>query len=138
MTRNTQQREAILKVLRNTDTHPTADQIYEQVRQNLPKISKGTVYRNLGVLESMGLVSVLNLNDTTGRYEIKQNRHYHFRCEKCGCVIDIAEPVNELDRKVSLKTGFKVLYHQLEFRGLCLDCQSNVSKRTTNKTKRKQ
>jgi Fur family peroxide stress response transcriptional regulator len=126
MNRHTRQREAILKLLRGTYSHPTADQIYDRVRKEIPNISKGTVYRNLKVLRETGLVSELNLNDTVSRFEAKQESHYHFRCEQCGRVFDIDEPVDrELDRRVALRTGFSISHHQLEFRGLCRDCRMN-------------
>jgi Fur family peroxide stress response transcriptional regulator len=122
--RETKQREAILRVLRNTKAHPTADWIYEEVRKEIPNISKGTVYRNLQVLQEDGAVTELNLNGTLSRFEAKQGSHYHFRCEQCGRVFDVDEPVNnELDERVAQRTGLKVSYHQLEFRGLCQDCQ---------------
>jgi Fur family transcriptional regulator, peroxide stress response regulator len=122
--RETKQREAILKVLRNTKSHPTADQIYDEVRKDVPNISKGTVYRNLQVLQDDGAITELKLNDTLSRYEVKQESHYHFRCEKCGRVSDIDMPVDrELDRHIEKITGLKISYHQLEFRGLCKDCQ---------------
>jgi Fur family peroxide stress response transcriptional regulator len=124
--RETRQREAILGLLRRTDAHPTADQIYDEVRIMIPNISKGTVYRNLKILQEMKEITELNLSGTVSRYEGKKERHYHFRCEKCGRVFDLDEPVNkELDEKVAHKTGFQVSYHQLEFRGLCRECQKN-------------
>ena len=86
MRRDTKQREAILKILRNTRSHPTADQIYDEVRKDIPNISKGTVYRNLQVLEEDGAITELKINGTQSRYEVKQESHYHFRCENCGCV----------------------------------------------------
>ncbi len=122
--RVTRQREAILNVLRSTDSHPTADWIYDEVRKVIPNISKGTVYRNLKILEEKGEISELNLNGTVTRFEGRQTNHYHFRCTGCGRVFDLDEPVDvELDERVARKTGFKVSYHQLEFRGLCKDCQ---------------
>jgi Fur family peroxide stress response transcriptional regulator len=123
--RETKQREAILRVLRNTSSHPTADHIYDEVRKDIPNISKGTVYRNLQILKEMGLVAELNLNGTVSRFEAKQENHYHFRCEECGRVFDVDLQVDqELDRQVSSRTGFKISYHQLEFRGLCKECQN--------------
>jgi Fur family peroxide stress response transcriptional regulator len=122
--RTTKQREAILKILSDTISHPTADQIYDEVRKEIPNISKGTVYRNLQVLREGGFISELNLNGTLSRFEVKQESHYHFRCEKCGRVFDLDEPVDrELDEKISKQTGFRVSHHQTEFRGLCKDCQ---------------
>jgi len=124
MNRQTKQREAILRLLRLTRAHPTADQIYDEVRETVPNISKGTVYRNLKVLQQMGLVSELSLNGSLSRFEAKRESHYHFRCERCGKVFDLDEPINhELDQKIAKETGFKVTYHQTEFRGLCRDCQ---------------
>jgi Fur family peroxide stress response transcriptional regulator len=122
--RETKQREAILKVLKNNRTHPTADWIYEEVKKGIPNISKGTVYRNLQVLQEAGDVSELNLNGTLSRYEAKRESHYHFRCEKCGRVFDLDEPADkELDSKVAKRTGFIVSHHQTEFRGFCKNCQ---------------
>jgi Fur family peroxide stress response transcriptional regulator len=124
MRRDTKQREAILKILRNTRSHPTADQIYDEVRKDIPNISKGTVYRNLQVLEEDGAITELKINGTQSRYEVKQESHYHFRCENCGCVCDLDEPVVfELDKRVAKKTGFKVKNDQTEFHGLCKNCQ---------------
>ncbi len=122
--RETKQREVILNLLRHTDTHPTADWIYDEVRKVIPKISKGTVYRNLNILQDMREISALSLSGAATRYEGKQENHYHFRCEKCGQVFDLDEPVDKkLDEKIASSTGFRVSYHRLEFRGLCKDCQ---------------
>jgi Fe2+ or Zn2+ uptake regulation protein len=132
--RETKQREAVLKVLRNTKSHPTADGIYEEVKKEIPNISKGTIYRNLKVLQESGQISELSLNGTVSRFEIKQESHYHFRCERCGRVFDIDEPVDRgLDRKVAKRTGLKILYHQLEFRGLCCECQSQIASKREGK-----
>ena len=125
MRRETRQRDAILEVLEGVRTHPTADWIYDEVRKKLPRISKGTIYRNLKVLEEEGKITELNLSGTVSRFEVKQHRHYHFRCEKCGRVFDLDVPVEKgLDDRVAASTGLKINCHQLEFRGLCGDCQS--------------
>ena len=124
MNRNTKQRDAILDFLRGATSHPTADQVYDGVRKVIPNISKGTVYRNLNILRETGQISELNLSGTVSRFEGRKDNHYHFRCEKCGRVFDLDEPVNkELDDKIARNTGFTVSYHQLEFRGLCKECK---------------
>ncbi|OGO20926.1 MAG: transcriptional repressor [Chloroflexi bacterium RBG_16_50_11] len=129
MYRQTKQKEAILKYLRDTTSHPTADMIYEDVRKKIPSISKGTVYRNLKVLEKSGKVSKLNIKGTITRYEGRTGSHYHFRCERCGRVFDIDEPIDTgLDKRIAARTGFKITHHQLEFRGLCTDCISRGEK----------
>lgn len=124
MRRNTRQRDAVLRVLRGTRAHPTADQIYDDVRKIIPNISKGTVYRNLQVLQDDGAITELNISGTQSRYEVKQKSHYHFMCEECGRVFDLDEPIDKaMDKRISRKTGFTVSHHQTEFRGLCKDCQ---------------
>ena len=129
MNRQTKQREAILKLLRSDHAHYTADQIYDEVRKEITNISKGTVYRNLKVLQEMELVSELSLNGSLSRYEAKRESHYHFRCECCGKVFDLNEPVNhELNQKIAEKTGFKVTHHQMEFRGICRNCRQMFEK----------
>lgn len=127
MHRNTVQRETILRLLWGTNSHPTADQIYDEARREIPDISKGTVYRNLKVLQKQGKIRELDLNGTVSRYEVAHSSHYHFRCENCGRVLDLEAPIyKEINSQVSRKTGLNILYHQLEFRGLCHDCQSCV------------
>jgi Fur family transcriptional regulator, peroxide stress response regulator len=130
MLRQTKQREAILRVLKNTRTHPTADSIYQKVKGELPHISKGTVYRNLKVLQDTDQISELKIQGSLSRYEAKQEAHYHFRCEKCDRVIDLDEPVNQqLNDQVGRRTGFQILYHKIEFGGLCRDCMLKWSKK---------
>ena len=127
MNRQTKQRETILRFLRGIRSHPTADQVYDEVRKEIPNISKGTVYRNLKVLQEMGLVSELNLNGSLSRFEAKLDSHYHFRCERCGRVFDLDEPIDhELNQRIAKSTGFNIASHQLEFRGFCKDCQQII------------
>ena len=124
MHRRTKQKEAILRVLRGTESHPTADWIYQQVRKEIPNISLGTVYRNLRLLTKEGEILELDLAGSLSRFDANTTDHYHFRCDLCGRVFDLDEPVDRrMDRKVARQTGFKVRQHRLEFRGLCLECQ---------------
>lgn len=124
MEKKTRQREAILKVLKGTRSHPTADWIYSEVRKEIPNISLGTVYRNLRVLTENGEISEIDLSGKLSRYDACMESHYHFRCDKCGKVFDLHETVNKgMDEKIARDTGFWVTHHRLEFRGLCKDCQ---------------
>ena len=124
MARKSKQKEAILRVLKGTTSHPSADWVYEQVKREIPNISLGTVYRNLKLLKREGEILELDLASTVSRFDGNSQGHYHFRCEKCGCVFDVDELVDgEIDGRVAQKTGFKVTHHLLEFRGLCKDCQ---------------
>ncbi len=122
--RKTRQKDAILEVLRSTTSHPTADWVYDEVRKEIPNISLGTVYRNLRVLCQLGEVLELVLCGNLSRFDARNDNHYHFRCEKCGQVFDVDEPVNaEMDKAAARRTGFKIKCHRLEFYGLCLECQ---------------
>jgi Fur family peroxide stress response transcriptional regulator len=126
MERKTKQKEAILEVLRGTNSHPTADWVYNEVRKDIPNISLGTVYRNLRLLCESGEILELDLCGTLARFDARKDNHYHFRCEKCGQVFDVDMPVDaEIDRRTTENTGFKVSYHRLEFRGVCKDCQGS-------------
>lgn len=115
-----------------TRTHPTAEEIFNTVRRKLPGVSMGTIYRNLQVLKADNLITELRIKGTVSRYEMKQDSHYHFRCEGCRRVFDLDEPViDDIDKRVSQRTGFKVFHHQTEFRGLCTDCQKENNKEKT-------
>ena len=121
--RMTKQRKLILEVLRNTDTHPTADWIYEQVRKDISNISLGTVYRNLKLLSDIGKISVLDFGSSYSRFDGNSENHYHFSCTECEAVYDIDTPIEKiLDREISKNTPFKVESHRLEFYGVCPNC----------------
>jgi len=120
----------MIEVLKGIGTHPSANWIYDEVRKKLPHISKGTIYRNLNLLQDEGVIIELNVDGMVGRYEIRQGNHYHFICEKCGRILDLNEPIEtELNVKFAKKTGFKITHHYLEFRGLCHDCQAGSAKK---------
>ncbi|MGD9277844.1 MAG: transcriptional repressor, partial [Desulfobacterales bacterium] len=74
--RITKQRQVILEELRQMETHPSADEIYKVVRRRLPRISLGTVYRNLEVLAQMGEIQKLELSGSIKRYDWNTNKHY--------------------------------------------------------------
>lgn len=126
-TRMTKQRQAILNVLRNTDTHPTADWIYEQVRKTIPNISLGTIYRNLGILREMGEIMELNFGSTYSRYDGNPHNHYHFCCSQCGQVLDLDMALfAELSNYINENTDHLVHHHRLEFYGICNQCKEKV------------
>lgn len=126
MLRKSKQKEAILRVLRGTTSHPTADWIYNEVRKEIPNISLGTVYRNLRLLCQGGEILQLDLCGALSRFDGRLDNHYHFRCANCGRVFDVDEPVDDnLNERVAGRTGFQVLCHRLEFRGVCKECQES-------------
>lgn len=127
--RMTRQRRIILEELRRTDTHPTAEELYEIVRRRIPRISLGTVYRNLEVLSDTGMVLKLELGGGRRRFDGNvQTEHYHARCLRCNRVSDVAgEAVHEISYRVDDLDGFLVTGHQLTFMGVCAACADTQS-----------
>lgn len=121
--RMTNQRRIILEVLRGTKTHPTADWVYERVRQRLPNISLGTVYSNLRRLTEMGEIMELNYGRSFSRFDGNPENHYHFTCERCGAVSDIPIELQGGFDEILADAGYKVHHHRLEFYGLCPACR---------------
>ena len=86
--RMTHQRQVILEETNKDQTHPTADEIYERVRKKLPRISMGTVYRNLEILSSCGIIHRLEPGLPQMRFDCNTRDHYHITCVQCGKIED--------------------------------------------------
>lgn len=122
--RKTKQREIILDVLKSTNIHPTADWIYEKVREKMPNISLGTVYRNLKILRDMGELIEMDCGGTFSRFDANIKPHYHFTCQMCGKIMDIEEPVHhEIEATIAHKTGFEITHYCMGFFGKCSNCR---------------
>jgi len=126
--RMTHQRGVILEEVQKSRNHPTADQIYERVKKRLPHVSMGTVYRNLDVLASSGLIRKLGPDFHQMRFDGDTHDHYHITCIRCGCVEDIPlesqdDPFSRLDETLGKLTKYGVFGHKLEFIGLCAECR---------------
>ena len=90
------QREIIKEYLASTKEHPTADTVYLHVRKTFPKISLGTVYRNLALLSERGEILKLSYEGGADHYDACTDPHYHFVCQECGAVIDLdMAPIDE-------------------------------------------
>lgn len=123
--RMTSQRRIILQELREWHGHPTADQIYGRVRQRLPRISLGTVYRNLEVLAAQGLIQKLDGIGTQRRFDSSPQRHFHVRCLQCGTVDDIRTESTFSIEDIHLQpSDYEICGMHLEFLGLCPDCRT--------------
>ena len=127
-TRMTRQRKVILEELLKQNAHPSADEIYQMVRRRMPRISLGTVYRNLEVLTNMGKIQKLELSGALKRYDWNTNKHYHIRCVNCDRVDDAPiAPLNQLENDLYGATVFEIIGHNLEFTGLCPECSKKAA-----------
>ena len=132
--RMTRQRQVILEELRATDQHPSADDLYGRVKQKLPRISLGTVYRNLEILSELGEIQTIASAGNLKRFDGKAHNHYHMRCLGCDRLFDAPlDVVDALERSLQKKTDFRVLGHKLEFVGFCRNCQSRCGEETPTK-----
>ena len=121
--RNTQQRRVILEELRKLTSHPTAAELYEIARRRLPKLSLGTVYRNLELLTELGEINKLQTGGGQARYDGDLNGHYHVRCQRCGRIDDAYEVrADPLGRDEPSIAGYRIMGYHLEYVGLCPDC----------------
>lgn len=103
--------------------HPSADQIYLEVRGEDQKISRGTVYRNLNLLVENNEVRHVKIPGVD-RFDWRTEPHYHLLCTGCGNVCDVPIPYHtELDGLLSEQTGYEITFHRTTFEGLCPACQ---------------
>ncbi len=127
--RMTQQRMVIMEELRKVHTHPSADEIYEMVRLRLPRISLGTIYRNLEILCELGEIQKLELSGSLKRYDWNPQKHYHIRCLRCNRVDDAPiAPLQQLENDLYEATVFEIIGHNLEFTGLCPECSKKSNR----------
>jgi len=123
MTRNTVQRQIVLAALRGFDSHPTVDDIYQEIHLSHPTISKATVYRNLRWLADRGDARQVALPGDEERYDRLTSQHYHFQCRRCGTLFDVEmDYLQHIDAQVEQQSGFKVDEHEVVFRGVCPHC----------------
>lgn len=121
--RATPQRLAILRILAESREHPSADQIYRQVRKNFPTTSLATVYNTLECLREMGEVLELPSSGSS-RYDGRNpSPHPHLVCTLCGTIEDLNIDVTPTAADVAASSGYSEVHHRLEFYGVCPNCQ---------------
>ena len=122
--RMTVQKRVIMEELANTREHPTAEDLYGRVKERLPEISIGTVYRNLELLTRSGAAQKLIDSKRKNRFDGNPRRHFHIECSKCGRVDDLPEDLAEvLKRDIDMETGYEITGYSLYFYGICPDCK---------------
>ena len=122
----TKQREAVLRVIRDSDSHLTANDVFLAAKAIRPSISFATVYNSLRFLKEAGHIAEITFGNGASRFDRMTHRHDHAICTKCGTLVDIeleipAELVERAERECSFKTD------SIEFtlRGRCPDCAGN-------------
>jgi Fur family peroxide stress response transcriptional regulator len=123
--RATAQRIEILKILSQSQTHPTAEEIYCKVRKKFPTISPATVYKTIQVLKEAGKVLELAFYDEKTRFDPNMQPHINLICLKCKRIKDVIDPkVEEFVKQFFDKSGFKREGQRIDFYGICTDCQN--------------
>ncbi len=130
--RITPQRVAICKLLAESEEHPTAARIFEQVKVDYPSLSLATVYNTLDTLVSLGAVNVLgHAGDDNVHYDADIEPHVNLACISCHKIVDIpSEHVHHLDSEITDASGYKLLGARVLYYGLCPECQQKTAGKT--------
>ena len=119
------QRELIKNYLMSRTDRPTAEAVYEAIREVCPNISLGTVYRNLTFLVDQGEVIRLSCGEDRDRFDANISKHYHFICKKCGCVKDLKMlSIDHIDDIAGDHFDGQIEGHYAYFYGLCGQCMA--------------
>ena len=116
--RFSQQRETVKNVVRGTNSHPTAEWIYNQTKKVIPDISLGTIYRNLKTLQKTGQINVI-YDGPVARYDWNLDNHHHLKCIECGEIVDIDKVNSNIQNFVEKNYEFKVSEIDVTIIGTC-------------------
>lgn len=120
------QREQIYQMVTMTDQHPTAETVYHQLKPSMPRLSLGTVYRNLHRMAQDG--RLMEIDGPVARFDANTHPHSHYRCRFCGKVADFPElPYDAALDQRAAEGGWQVDGHSLVFYGICPDCSGDHS-----------
>ncbi len=125
--RLTPQRLAICQLLTESDTHPTAAQIYQSLKPRFPSLSLATIYNTLETLVSLGAINVLgHAGDDQVHYDADIHPHLNLACISCHKIVDISsEHVHDMGSEIASASGYKLLGARLLYYGLCPECLNN-------------
>ncbi|UCD13070.1 MAG: transcriptional repressor [Thermoplasmatales archaeon] len=121
----TPQRLETLKYLDENRTHPTVDEIYSELKEKNPSLSKTTIYNSLETLKEHGIIQSLTISGTELRYDFENKIHHHFLCKKCGNIIDIDIECPNINK--ILNSGHEVEEVHGYFKGKCKKCMKKGS-----------
>ncbi len=122
--RKSAQRKKIYSIIKNSFSHPTALYVYDTLRNEMPSVSMGNVYRNIKILIEEGRIKCREFGDGVEHYDAKTDLHYHFVCEKCNGISDFNMPVqNDIERIAKENSKNIISGHTIQFFGLCEKCK---------------
>jgi Fur family ferric uptake transcriptional regulator len=127
--RTTRQLAAVYDALAASHDHPTADTVFQRVRKRLPRVSLGTVYRNLEKLRDQGRLRVVRLDGGLAHYDAVIDAHDHFVCEGCGAVDDLPPRALIPDTAALRAAGYQVSWYTTALYGLCRGCADGAGPR---------
>lgn len=122
--RMTNQREIILRELRKSRQHLSADELYERVKKTMPRISLATVYRNLEILSEVGLIAKLEISGRQKRFDYDVVEHDHIFCVECHRIDNL-----DMERKSfaeiphDSRRGYSITGYRVEVAGICPECK---------------
>jgi Fur family peroxide stress response transcriptional regulator len=119
-----QRLEIFEAMMANGDRHPSAEVIYQSVRERYPTISFNTIYKNLETFEELGIVVKVNPLYNEARYDVDVRPHHHLICRHCKTIVDVHDKkLDALPAPEEAGSGFQVENWTVQFTGLCADCQ---------------
>lgn len=118
------QREIILDTLKENVVHPTAEYLYDIIKEKDPKISLATLYRNLNKLSDKGIIKKIDGLEPSSHFDHNTHEHYHFMCDKCKRIFDVSVDVApDVVKKTEEETGFLIKGYDIVLHGICKECQ---------------
>ena len=131
----TPQRKEILQIFleNSADPHLSAEEVYEVLKEKDFDFGLATIYRNVELLSTLGILSKINFDDGRTRYELasadpKVHQHHHLICLKCKKIIEFEEDLlDNLEATITTKSGFEIVNHEVKFFGYCADCKGKLN-----------
>ncbi|MCL6589295.1 MAG: transcriptional repressor [Firmicutes bacterium] len=121
----TGQRKLILDAFLNNEEHISAEELYDRLKKDYPRIGLATIYRTLKLLSECGLANEIHFSEGVTRYEhlFGHEHHDHLICLNCGKYIEVLDPeIEELQSRLAQKNNFQILRHRMEIYGICREC----------------
>ena len=119
------QREEVIKFIKSSYSHPTAEDVYVAVKTKDPAVSRSTVYRNLGLLVESAIINKITMSVGPDRYDYVREPHNHVICSKCGCITDFCYgfEYEEMKKSILEQTGIEISDGGITLEGICNSCK---------------